>query len=114
MGRLDPLYAAFNARDLEAVLAALTADVDWPDAWEGGRVVGRAAVRDYWTRQWAQIAPTVTPLRTTQLPDGRLAVDVAQVVRDLDGTVLREATVRHVYTFREELVARMDIEAAAD
>jgi hypothetical protein len=23
-------------------------EVDWPNAWEGGRVVGHAAVRDYW------------------------------------------------------------------
>jgi hypothetical protein len=112
MGRLDSLYAAFNARDVDGVLAATTPDVDWPDAWEGGRVVGHAAVRDYWTRQWARIAPTVTPLRTTELPDGRIAVDVAQVVRDLDGTVLRKATVRHVYTFRNGLVCRMDVDAA--
>jgi hypothetical protein len=112
MGRLDHLYAAFDARDVDGVLAATTPDVDRPDAWEGGRVVGHAAVRDCWTRQWARMAPTVTPLRTAQLPDGRIAVDVAQVVRDLDGTVLREATVRHVYTFRDGLVCRMDVEAA--
>jgi hypothetical protein len=36
---------------------------------------------------------------------------VAQVVRALDGALLREATVRHVYTFRDGLVARMDMEA---
>ncbi|NYJ08152.1 nuclear transport factor 2 family protein [Petropleomorpha daqingensis] len=110
MDRLEALYAAFNARDIDGVLAALATDVDWPNAWEGGRVVGHDAVRDYWTRQWAQLAPTVTPVRTTELPDGRVAVEVAQVVRALDGTVLREATVRHVYTFRNGLVARMDVE----
>jgi ketosteroid isomerase-like protein len=109
--RLAGLYAAFNARDLDGVLAAMAPDVDWPNAWEGGRAVGREAVRDYWTRQWAQIAAAVTPRRTTELPDGRVAVEVAQVVRALDGTLLREATVRHVYTFRDGLVARMDVEA---
>ena len=111
MDRLGALYAAFNARDIDGVLAAMAPDVDWPNAWDGGRVVGRQAVRDYWTRQWAQIAPTVTPRRTTDLPDGRIAVEVAQAVRALDGTLLREATVRHVYTFRDGLVARMDVEA---
>ena len=45
------------------------------------------------------------------LPDGRVAVEVAQVVRALDGALLREATVRHVYTFRDGLVARMDVDA---
>jgi uncharacterized protein YbjT (DUF2867 family) len=36
--RLPDLYASFNARDVDAVLAATAADVDWPNAWEGGRV----------------------------------------------------------------------------
>jgi hypothetical protein len=38
--RLQATYAAFNARDIDAVLAQMTADVDWPNAWEGGRVQG--------------------------------------------------------------------------
>jgi ketosteroid isomerase-like protein len=109
MDRLPALYAAFNERDVDGVLAVLTPDVDWLNAWEGGRVVGRAAVGEYWVRQWSQIAPTVTPKRVTELPDGRVEVEVAQVVRDLGGTVLREATVWHVYTFRDGLVARMDV-----
>jgi ketosteroid isomerase-like protein len=40
------LYAAFNRRDADAVLAMMSDDVDWPNAWKGGRVVGIAAVRD--------------------------------------------------------------------
>jgi hypothetical protein len=43
--RLRATYVAFNARDIDAVLAQMTADVDWPNAWEGGRVQGRDAVR---------------------------------------------------------------------
>ena len=50
---LEPLlrsaYAAFNARDIDAAVELMHPDVDWPNAWRGGRVVGRAAVRDYWT-----------------------------------------------------------------
>lgn len=55
--RMRALYDAFNARDIDTVLAAMTQDVDWPNAWEGGRVHGRDAVRSYWTRQWAEINP---------------------------------------------------------
>ena len=36
-------------------------EVDWPNAWEGGRVVGRAAVRDYWNRQFTAISSMVEP-----------------------------------------------------
>jgi hypothetical protein len=42
-------------------------------------------------------------------PDGAVAVDVEQVVRDLDGTVVAQGRVVHVYTLRDGLVARMDI-----
>jgi hypothetical protein len=112
MDHLDRLYASFARRDVEALTAAMTEDVDWPNGWEGGRLVGRAAVADYWRRQWAQISPSVRPVRTTTLPDGRVAVDVQLVVRGPDGGVLSRSAVRHVYTFRGELVARMDVEDA--
>ena len=52
---LERLYAAFNAREIDAVLGAMHADVDWPNAWQGGRVHGHEEVRDYWTRQWTAI-----------------------------------------------------------
>jgi hypothetical protein len=110
---LRAMYEAFNARDIGAVLAQMTPDVDWPNAWEGGRVVGHAAVRDYWTRQWATIDPTVKPVAITTRPeDGRIVVEVAQVVRDLDGALVAEDRVRHVYDLRDGLVARMDVEDA--
>jgi SnoaL-like domain len=44
------VYAAFNARDIETVLAALHPDVDWANGMDGGGVLGRADVRAYWTR----------------------------------------------------------------
>jgi hypothetical protein len=111
--RLDMLramYAAFNARDIDTVLAQMTDDVDWPNAWEGGRVVGHDAVRDYWTRQWAEIDPTVEPVEFTERLDGTVAVRVHAVVRSRDGGLLDDRHVVHVYAFRGELVARMDVE----
>ena len=42
-------YAAFNARDIESVLAVMHPDVDWPNGWEGERVRGHDEVRKYWT-----------------------------------------------------------------
>ena len=107
---LRATYEAFNARNIDAVLSHTTADVDWPNAWEGGRVQGREGVRDYWTRQWAAMDPTVSPVTFTMRSDGRIAVEVDQVARDLDGTVKAEGRVLHVYAFRDDLVARMDVE----
>ncbi len=102
------LYSAFNARDAEAVLAEMTDDVDWPNGWEGGRLSGRDAVRAYWLRQWAEIDGTVEPTGFELRPDGSLAVSVHQVVRNLDGELLSEQDLHHVYAFRDGLVAAMD------
>src|SRR5580765_8342660 len=95
---LERTYAAFNARDIDTVLVVMHPDVIWPNGMEGGTVVGHAAVRAYWTRQWAVIDPRVEPRGFTTEADGRVAVAVHQVVRDLAGTVLKEAAVQHVYT----------------
>ncbi len=109
---LRDLYAAFNDRDVERVLATMQDDVDWPNAFEGGRVAGRDAVRDYWARQFEQIDPRVEPRRFEVQDGGRIAVLVHQVVRDLDGTVLADHEVRHVYSFRDGRIARMDVSEA--
>jgi hypothetical protein len=37
---LTRAYTAFNARDIDPVLSLMHPDVDWPNAWERGRVVG--------------------------------------------------------------------------
>jgi hypothetical protein len=107
---ITDLYAAFNARDIDTLIEQMSDDVDWPNAWEGGRLFGRDAVRDYWTRQWAEIDPRVSPTSFTERPDGSIAVEVDQLVRSLEGELIGQGTVVHVYSFRDGLIARMDIE----
>jgi ketosteroid isomerase-like protein len=107
--QLSSLYRAFNARDIDTVLAALHPDVDWPNGMDAGRVRGHRAVRDYWTRQWSIIDPTVDPVGFDIEDDGRIAVDVHQVVRDRGGAVLADQPVQHVYELRDGLITRMEI-----
>jgi ketosteroid isomerase-like protein len=107
--QLRAVYAAFNARDVDAVVTTMQPDVDWPNAWEGGRVLGREAVREYWRRQFAAINPRVEPQSFTLTDNGRVAVEVHQVVRSHDGELLSDRTVTHVYPFRDGLVERMDV-----
>jgi ketosteroid isomerase-like protein len=109
---LRDVYTAFNARDIDAVIAALHPDVDWPNAWEGGRLHGHEEVRDYWRRQFAAIDGRVEPQHIGPTEDGRVAVEVHQVVRSLHGELLSDGTVTHVYTFRDGLVTRMDVVTA--
>jgi ketosteroid isomerase-like protein len=110
---LERAYTAFNRRDIDGALAGMHADVEWPNGWEGGVVRGHAAVRDYWTRQWAAIDPTVQPVRFETEQDGRIAVEVRQTVRDLEGQVVRDDVVHHVYRLERGLVRSMEIRADA-
>lgn len=107
---LRAAYAAFNARDLDAAIELMHPEVDWSNAWEGGRVRGRAAVRAYWERQFEAISSQVEPERLSREPDGSIAVDAHQVVRDArTGELLDDSRVRHRYRLDGGLVARMDV-----
>jgi SnoaL-like protein len=106
---LRALYAKFNARETDAVLAMLDPDVDWPNGMEGGRIYGREEVRGYWQRQWGMLDPNVVPTRLTEDGAGRTVVDVHQVVRELTGKVLVDQMIRHIYIIRGGLVQSMEI-----
>ena len=107
---LRQAYAAFNARDIDGALALMHPEVHWPNGMEGGHERGHGAVRAYWTRQFAMIDSHVEPEGFERDDEGRIVVDVYQVVRDLEGSVLSDGRVRHIYTLRDGLVSRMEIE----
>jgi SnoaL-like domain len=103
------LYDSFNARDMETLLSAMQEDVIWANGMEGGHVHGREGVRSYWTRQWAMIDPRVEPVAFSKGPEGEVMVEVHQIVRDLDGNLLADGFVGHVFQLKNGLVQRFDI-----
>ena len=109
---LKRVYDRFNARDLDTVLAAMHEDVTWANGMDGGYVYGRNGVRDYWTRQWALIAPYVEPCAFSTGPEGEIIVEVHQVVRDLDGNLLADKMVGHIFRIETGLIRRFDIRGA--
>jgi ketosteroid isomerase-like protein len=106
---LTTVYAAFNRRDIDGVLALMRPDVDWPNGMEGGRVHGCDEVRAYWRRQWGILDPHVEPVRIEDDNAGNAVVDVHQVICDLSGKILKDQMVQHVYSFQDGLIERMDI-----
>ena len=106
---LKRVYAGFNSRDVDGVLAALHADVMWANGLDGGHVRGHDGVRRYWTRQWQTIDPHVEPLTSSAGPDGKLAVEVRQTVRDRNGSLLSDKVVGHVFQIEDGLIRRFDI-----
>jgi SnoaL-like domain len=106
---LERLYRQFNAREIESILKVLDKDVAWANGMEGGHIHGRDAVRDYWTRQWTVIDPTVEPTKFSRDADGKIIVEVHQTVRDLGGKLLADRIVGHIFCVLNGMVQRFDI-----
>jgi hypothetical protein len=106
---IEQAYFAFNKRDIDGALALMTQDVSWPKASEGGRVIGKEEVRAYWTRQWSEFDAHVEPLAITEEDEGRIRVRVHQLVRNLEGNVLSDSEVLHMFTINNGLIAAMDL-----
>ncbi|MDE1178859.1 MAG: nuclear transport factor 2 family protein [Edaphobacter sp.] len=111
---IEQAYTAFNKRDIDGALARMTQDVSWPRASEGGKVVGKEEIRAYWTRQWSEFDPHVEPLAMTEEDGGKIRVRVHQLVRSLQGDVLSDSEVLHVFTLNSGLIAAMDLGDDAD
>ena len=111
---IEQAYTAFNKRDIDGALALMTQDVSWPKASEGGKVVGKEEIRGYWTRQWSEFDPHVEPLAMTEEDGGKTRVRVHQLVKSLQGGVLSDSEVLHVFTVKSGLIAAMDLGDDAD
>ena len=103
-------YSAFNARDIDTALSTFHPDVQWPKAFEGGYVSGHVDIRKYWTRQWTEINPHVEPIGFNERQNGTVEVTVHQMVKDIQGNLVFDGTVKHIYTIQDNLLRRMDIE----
>jgi hypothetical protein len=106
---LRRVYALFNGRDIESVLAAMHSEVVWANGMEGSHVHGRDEVRSYWKRQWAIIDPHVEPVEMSPNGKGEVVVKVHQVVRDLKCNLLADRLVIHAFQMRSGLIQRFDI-----
>jgi hypothetical protein len=103
-------YSAFNERNIDKALSAMHPDVQWSKAWEGGYISGHNEIKQYWTRQWTEINPNVEPVGFSERDNGSLEVRVHQNVKDLQGNLMFDGMVTHVYTFQDGLIKTMDIE----
>jgi hypothetical protein len=105
------LYDRFNARDMEAVFSLLTDDVAWANGMEGTHVYGKEAIREYWTHQWSVIDPHVEPQTISKADDGSFVADVHQVVKNLEGQILIDESVKHAFRIEGGRVKRFDIQS---
>ena len=106
---LKQTYLHFSRRAIDSTLAVLNPDVDWPNGKEGGIEHGPEAVRNCWTRQWKLLDPHVESIQFDEEAEGRIKVTVHQVVLGIDGKLLIDQIINHVYTFEDGLVRSMEI-----
>lgn len=106
---LQNLYDAFNKREIETVIALMRPDVKWANGLEGGFVYGRDAVREYWANQFKLIQPELEPLKFETDENNRNVVTVHQIIKDLQGSVLADVTVRQIFTIEDGLISLYEI-----
>ena|SRR6202008_156805 len=104
----ESLYENFNARKIDLAIEKMTDDVKWANGMEGGYVYGHEGVRNYWTRQFTMINPTVTPLEIDD-EEGKVKIKVHQVVYDMEGKLLVDGIVYHFFYLKEDKVERFEI-----
>jgi len=105
---VSQLYPDFNDRNIEQIMPHFAANADWPNGMTGGREIGHAAIREYWTNQWKVIDSKVTPV-SYRVADEKIILEVHQLVKDMEGELLSDSVVFHTYEFIEGKIRTMDI-----
>jgi hypothetical protein len=75
----------------------------------GGFVYGRDAVREYWRKQFEVTQGQLEPLKFEIDDNNRNVVTVHLIVKDLQGNVLVEKTVEHIFTIEKDLISVFEI-----
>lgn len=106
---LAQAYKAFNARDLAGLAAVLHPNARWPDSLEGGFVEGRAAVVDYFARQFDLMQLDARQVTVREEPPARIVLDIQHAVRSREGQLWSDTRTVLAYDFADGLIVEMSI-----
>jgi len=101
---LISLYDAISRQDVDGVLSVMHPDVDWPDTIEGGRVLGREAMRAYWSSQFEIIRPSLSMVEFEERPDGSVLTRVIYTRYALDGALWDDQIEGNLFRFEDNLI----------
>jgi phage pi2 protein 07 len=107
---LQNLYDAFNKREIETIVEVMHPDVKWTNGLEGGFVYGRDAVREYWINQFKNIQVQLETLEFETDEKNRNVVTVHQIVKDLQGNLLADMTVKQIFTIENGGIVLYEID----
>lgn len=104
----NDLYRSFNDRQIELVISKMTDNVKWANGMEGGYVYGHEGVKEYWTRQFKLVSSKVTPVKIDT--EGEfIKIKVHQVVHDLQGNLLADEFVYHIFKLKDDKIEEFNI-----
>ena len=106
---LQNLYDAFNNGEIETIISVMHPDVKWANGVEGGFVYGRDAVREYWTNQYKVIQVQLETLKFETDENNRNVVTVHQIIKDLQGNLLADATIQQIFNIESGLIGLYEI-----
>jgi hypothetical protein len=104
---LERAYCHFNERQVDALLAMMTDDVEWPDVAHAAVLHGKDQLRRYWESQFAVVDSRVLPTDFSRSRD-EIVVVVDQRILDREHkAVSAPRVVFHKYSFDKNLIRRM-------
>jgi SnoaL-like domain len=106
---LQDLYDAFNKGEIETIISVMHPNVKWANGVEGGFVYGRDAVREYWTNQYKVIQVQLETLKFETDENNRNIVTVHQIIKDLQGNLLADATIQQIFIIEDGLISLYEI-----
>lgn len=106
---LQNLYDAFNNREIETIISFMRPDVKWANGVQGGFVYGRDAVREYWCNQFKHIQVELETLKFETDENNRNVVTAHQIIKDLQGNLLADATIVQIFTIEDGLISLYEI-----
>ena len=103
------LQAALNARDSDAAAGLMHPRAAFADYLAGGEVSGPVAVRDFFVRLFASLAPDFDLLGLEILADGRAAAEHQVCVRGADGALWSDTRVTITYVIADGLIIGLEL-----
>lgn len=85
----------------------MAGNVQWANGMDGGYVYD--GVRAYWTKQFEIVSSNVTPLEIIE-ENGIVKIKVRQVVHYINGNLLSDNIVYHLFTLKNRKITRFDID----
>jgi ketosteroid isomerase-like protein len=117
LGVVQDMYEAIRARDYEAGFALLADDFEWHEpaqAFHGGTHTGFEEIRERLETQLEMFDEFTIEPEEFRVAGDRIAVSVRQRARGgLSGAAV-EIRIGHLWTVRNNRIARLDVFAARD